>query len=147
MPINPKFAMGGILFLALGCSDPSSDTPPLLHDLELVKLEKKPMLLVFTGDTCVVNPKPNEQRFELQKGSRHGLIIRDYTATLRLNTPAHRDKLIQVEENGTFSLPFGQRNPDRLFTFTAVDEKGGIVIEYNGPDKAVQRFGLEAPPK
>ena len=56
--------------------------------------------------------------FTIQKGSRNGLLIRDWTATLSFLDPAGKNHEIEVEDGETFVLP----GTGRTLTFERVEK-------------------------
>ncbi|MFP6895453.1 MAG: Amuc_1099 family pilus-like system protein [Roseibacillus sp.] len=77
-----------------------------------------------------LSPAKKGDKIELKKGSRNGVIVRDYTAHLFLNAIGQADKVIKIAERTSFSLPFDPSAADKPYTFAAVTDSGDVVIEW-----------------
>ena len=73
---------------------------------------------------------------ELKKGSRNGVNVRDWTAVLRLAAIGQEANEFQVEERGTFSLPFDPNAAKKPYTFAAVSDAGFAIIEWEEDGEA-----------
>ena len=73
---------------------------------------------------------------ELKKGSRNGVNVRDWTAVLRLAAIGQEANELQVEERGTFSLPFDPNAAKKPYTFAAVSDAGFAIIEWEEDGEA-----------
>lgn len=84
--------------------------------------------------TAVIEDRrPNKRGtvYLVGRGGRGGFVIHDYTATLSLRSPGQKERLLQIEENGSFRLPFGNKDPKaRVYTFRMVDPGARPVVEY-----------------
>ncbi len=68
---------------------------------------------------------------ELKKGSRNGVNVRDWTAVLRLAAIGQEANELQIEERGTFSLPFDPNAAKKPYTFAGVSDLGSAIIEWD----------------
>lgn len=69
-------------------------------------------------------------KVELKKGSRNGVIIRDWTAVLVLAAVGQESNELKVQERDSFALPFDPNAAKKPFTFTGVTDDGAAIIEW-----------------
>ena len=83
---------------------------------------------------------------EVQKGSRNGVIIRDYTAILSLAAIGLDGETLKVRERSSFALPLNADAAEKPFKFTGVSDAGAVIIEWeeDGETKSMQIQALSA---
>ncbi len=83
---------------------------------------------------------------DIKKGSRNGVIIRDYTAVLSLAAIGQQAVTLKVEERSSFSLPLDPDAAEKPFKFTGVSDAGAVIIEWeeNGETKTMEVQPLSA---
>jgi len=67
---------------------------------------------------------------ELKKGSRNGVIVKDWTAVLVLAAIGEEAKELQIEERSRFALPFDPNAAEKPYTFAGVSDAGAAIIEW-----------------
>lgn len=73
---------------------------------------------------------PKDALIELKKGSRSGLILRDYAVTLN-----YKGVVRVLEEKALFRLPFGEKKGTQ-YQFDSVNKNGEVVITWtDGQEK------------
>jgi len=83
---------------------------------------------------------------EIKKGSRNGVILRDYTAVLALAAIGQQAVTLKVEERSSFSLPLDPDAAEKPFKFTGVSDAGAVIIEWqeDGETKTMEVQPLSA---
>ena len=67
---------------------------------------------------------------ELKKGSRNGVIVKDWTAVLVLAAIGEEAKELQIEERSRFALPFDPNAVKKPYTFAGVSDAGAAIVEW-----------------
>lgn len=67
---------------------------------------------------------------EIKKGSRNGVILRDYTAVLSLGAIGQEAVTLKVEERSSFALPLDPNAPEKPYKFIGVSDTGAVIIEW-----------------
>ena len=67
---------------------------------------------------------------ELKKGSRNGVIVKDWTAVLVLAAIGEEAKELQIEERSRFALPFDPDAAEKPYTFAGVSDAGAAIVEW-----------------
>ncbi len=85
-----------------------------------------------------VSPNKKGDKHEIMKGSKNGIVIRDWTAGLFLNAVGEADKVVKVDERTSFSLPLDPDAAVKPFLFKEVNANNEVVIEWkeNGETKS-----------
>ena len=112
----------------------------------LKKIEQKEIKNPRTGTVEIINLATIEDRkenqtgtlYKLRKGSRYGIIIRDWTVTLR-----YKETRMRLQEGETFTIPPGDKKGD-LHTFKGVNDDAKVVITFMVDDKEEELI-IEAP--
>ncbi len=84
---------------------------------------------------------------EIKKGSRNGVILRDYTAIIALAAIGQQAVTLKVEERSSFSLPLDPNAAEKPFKFTGVSDAGAVIIEWeeDGETKTKEITPLSPP--
>lgn len=119
---------------------------------ELKSVERREVRNARTGLVEMINfaqvedlsPTKKGDIHEIQKGSRNGKIITDYTATLFLNAIGEKENKVEVPERARFALPLDPNAPDakKTYLFKEVTQDDEVVIEWQEGNETKRRIIL-----
>ncbi len=77
---------------------------------------------------------------EIKKGSRNGVIIKDWTAVLVLAAIGEQGNQLEIKERDSFTLPFDPNAEEKPYTCAGVSDLGAAIIEWeqDGESKTLE---------
>lgn len=122
------------------------DKPPAQFRFKLLKVEERKVEQTSTGTTKqelfatveIVTGSKKGETHDIAKGDNK-YIIRDYKVILVLAAIGEGANEFEIEENGSFSLPYDEAAADKPYTFKGLNEQGDVVIAWEKDGEPVQR--------
>ena len=115
---------------------------------ELTKVEQRKFVnprnnLEETSNFAVIEDVAGAKKgdiIEIKKGSRNGVIIKDWTAVLVLAAIGQQGNQLEIKERDSFALPFDPNAEEKPYTFAGVSDLGAAIIEWeqDGESKTLE---------
>ena len=115
---------------------------------ELTKVEQRKFLnprnnLQETSNFAIIEDVAGAKKgdvIEIKKGSRNGVIIKDWTAVLVLAAIGQQGNELEIKERDSFALPFDPNAAEKPYTFAGVSDAGAAIIEWeeDGESKSLE---------